>query len=196
MAFPQDRSRLTESVRVEDGYAAVQPIQWRCVTEVEDHYLAAHGDHQPGDVVRQVVYGNVLVNRGGTLLFKRLTTLKPSTSATGAALQAYSSGTSRIGVGISTAAAAVTQTALSGTAPAYQGMSSGYPITSTAASTAARTGIFRALFSTAQANFPWNEWALFNSTVAARSMLNRKVQSLGTKTSAATRQITVTLSLA
>jgi hypothetical protein len=82
------------------------------------------------------------------------------------------------------------------TQTAYKIMTTGYPTHTTGTSTAARSAAFRATFSTAQANFAWQEWALFNSTVAAtRRMLNRKVQSLGTKTSAATRQITLTLTL-
>ena len=195
MAF-REQGRISESVVVEEGFGQLELLKWDCVTEVEDRYRAPHNGHHAGDVVRQVIKGNALVNRGGALIWNRLVTLKPSTTTTGAGLQAYSTGNARIGVGTSTAAAAVTQTDIQSTTKVYKGMESGYPATSTAASTAARTATFRALFSTAQGNFAWNELGIFNSTAASRSMLNRKVQSMGTKSSAATRQITITLSLA
>jgi hypothetical protein len=68
--------------------------------------------------------------------------------------------------------------------------------------TPSRTGAaltFVALFTTAEANFAWNEWAVFNGSGAGGAgptgvvMLNRKVESLGTKTSAQAWQLTVTV---
>jgi len=53
---------------------------------------------------------------------------------------------------------------------------------------------FRSLFGTGDANWAWNEWAVFNAA-AAGTMLNRKVESLGTKTSAQSWQMTVTLTV-
>lgn len=53
---------------------------------------------------------------------------------------------------------------------------------------------FRSLYSTAQANFAWDEWGTFNAA-AAGTMLNRKVEALGTKTSAAAWQLTVELTV-
>lgn len=49
---------------------------------------------------------------------------------------------------------------------------------------------FRALFGTGDANFAWQEWGVFNAA-AAGVMLSRKVESLGTKTSAQSWQLTV-----
>jgi hypothetical protein len=195
MSFEQ--GRVQETVTVEDGYRASDGLKWKCVTDIEDRYVAPFGEHRPGDVVRNTYIGNVLVNGGADVIWERLITLKPSTSSTGTVTGAFTTGTSRIGVGTSTATAAASQTDLSATAPnkAYDGMESGYPSHTTGTSTDARSCTFRSLFSTAQANFAWNEFAVFNSTVAARRMLQRKVQSMGTKSSAATRQITVTLTL-
>lgn len=53
---------------------------------------------------------------------------------------------------------------------------------------------FRSLFTTGQANFAWAEWAVFNAS-SSGTMLNRKVEALGTKTSAQSWQITVELTL-
>lgn len=58
-----------------------------------------------------------------------------------------------------------------------------------------RTGVvvtFRSTFGTSDANFAWEEWAVFNAA-SSGVMLNRKVESLGTKTSAQAWQMTVTL---
>lgn len=55
---------------------------------------------------------------------------------------------------------------------------------------------FVATFSTAQANFAWNEWGIFNHA-SAGTMLNRVYEnpSLGTKTSAQSWEITCTLTV-
>ena len=54
---------------------------------------------------------------------------------------------------------------------------------------------WRATFGTSDANWAWQEWGVFNAA-AAGTMLNRKVTSLGTKTSAATWQLTVSVTVA
>ena len=51
---------------------------------------------------------------------------------------------------------------------------------------------FKATFNTTDANWNWNEWGIFNGSTGG-TMLNRKVENLGTKTSAATWVFTVTL---
>lgn len=47
---------------------------------------------------------------------------------------------------------------------------------------------FRSLWGTGEANFAWAEWGVFNAA-AAGTMLSRKVEALGTKTSAASWQL-------
>ena len=53
---------------------------------------------------------------------------------------------------------------------------------------------FRSLFATGDANYAWEEWALFNHT-SAGTMLCRKVESLGTKTSAQSWQLTADITV-
>ncbi len=53
---------------------------------------------------------------------------------------------------------------------------------------------FRALFGTSEANFAWLEWGIF-AALAAGVMLSRKVENLGTKTSAQSFQLTVTITV-
>ncbi len=53
---------------------------------------------------------------------------------------------------------------------------------------------FRSLFGTGEANFDWQEWGIFNQ-LAGGTMLSRKVESLGVKTSAQSFQLTVTITV-
>jgi hypothetical protein len=53
---------------------------------------------------------------------------------------------------------------------------------------------FRSVYDTDEANFEWNEWGVFNH-ISAGVMLNRKVENLGTKTSAGVWQLTVELTV-
>lgn len=107
----------------------------------------------------------------------------------GEAFTAFNNANARIGVGDSSTAFAAGQTDLQ--APANKlrkAMDATYP------QRAANVLTFQATFGTAEANFAWNEWGVFNAA-AAGQMLNRKVESLGTKTSAQTWQLTVDLTL-
>lgn len=53
---------------------------------------------------------------------------------------------------------------------------------------------FRSTFTTGQANFAWQEWGVFNAS-SSGTMFSRKVESLGTKTSAQTWQLTATITV-
>jgi hypothetical protein len=58
--------------------------------------------------------------------------------------------------------------------------------------------VYKASFATGEANFAWNEWGVFSAAGSGdpptgATMLNRRVESLGTKTSAQTWEITATL---
>lgn len=93
-----------------------------------------------------------------------------------------------IGVGNGTTATNATHTNLLGASTARQSQEATYPTRSTNALT------FRSLFGTSAANFAWEEWGVFNSATVG-TMLNRKVEALGTKTSAQSWQFTVTLTI-
>lgn len=103
----------------------------------------------------------------------------------GEAFTAYNNTNAHIGVGDDSTAFSASQTDLqAATNKLRKAMEPGYP------SRASNVVTFRSLFTTSQANFAWNEWAVFNSSTAG-TMLCRKVESLGTKTSAQSWQITV-----
>ena len=93
-----------------------------------------------------------------------------------------------LGVGDGTTAFNAAQTDLQGTNKYRQGMEATYPQISTNVVT------FRSLFATGNANFAWEEWGTFNASTSG-TMLNRKVESLGTKTSSASWQLTVDLTV-
>ncbi len=94
-----------------------------------------------------------------------------------------------IGVGDSNTAFSAAHTDLqAATNKLRKAMESTYPTIATNVLT------FRSLFGTSEANFAWEEWAVFNAS-SSGTMLNRKVESLGTKTSSASWQLTVDLTV-
>lgn len=108
-------------------------------------------------------------------------------STVAAASTPFNNANSYIGVGDSTTAYAAGQTDLqAATNKLRKAMDATYPQTATNVVT------FRSTFATTDANYAWQEWGVFNAS-SAGTMLNRKVESLGTKTSAQTWQFTVTL---
>lgn len=108
-------------------------------------------------------------------------------SAIGAAVTAFNNANSYIGVGDSTTAFSAAQTDLvAATNKLRKAMDATYP------SGGANVITFRSTFGTTDANFAWQEWGVFNGS-SGGTMLNRKVESLGTKTSAQTWQFTVVL---
>jgi hypothetical protein len=106
-----------------------------------------------------------------------------------AASTPFSNANSYIGVGDSTTAFAVGQTDLqAATNKLRKAMDATYPQLATNVLT------FRSTFATGDANFAWQEWGVFNAS-SAGTMLNRVVESLGTKTNTQTWQFTVTLTV-
>lgn len=133
----------------------------------EEAFDRFHRENSPRE--RLHVEGNLLVTNGLQLLEDALI---------GVAITAFSNANARIGVGDSSTAAAVGQTDLqAATNKLRKAMDATFP---------SRTGTtlsFKSSFTSGEANFAWNEWAIFNAASGATSMLNRKVESLGTKSS-------------
>lgn len=94
-----------------------------------------------------------------------------------------------IGVGDSSAAFAVGQTDLqAATNKLRKAMEASYPQLAT------NVISFRSLYGTGDANWAWEEWAIFNAA-AAGTMLCRKVESLGTKAGTQSWQITADITV-
>lgn len=112
-----------------------------------------------------------------------------ATAIVGAAVTPFNATNAHIGVGDSATAFAATQADLVATINVLRkAQDTGYPTQSTNVLT------FRSTFGTADANFAWNEWGVFNAATAG-TMLNRKVEALGTKPNTQTWQFTVTLTV-
>jgi len=126
--------------------------------------------------------GNCLLNSGIDEMWDLVTGVVTGASHT------FANGTAQIGVGDSTTGAAATQTDLQAASnKTYKGMETSYP-TSTA-----QKATFKSSFGSGDANYAWQEWVVKQSTSA--KCLNRKVESLGTKTTGTwTLEITITLS--
>ena len=89
---------------------------------------------------------------------------------------AFSTANARVGVGDSNTAAAATQTDLqAATNKTYKAMNGTYPNRTN------QTMDWQSDFTSGEANYAWNEWVIDNGASAAKT-LNRKVESLGTKT--------------
>lgn len=183
-----DLAHALDGMGVGTGIAARDGILWRPVLTVEKY----HGDDLTVDPYEVVVSpGNLLTTAGLT----RITSL-----ITAAGGQGATNTSSRIGVGNSSTAEAVGQTDLQAAAGAsnryFMTMDATFPTTSAGVIT------WKATFGTADGNFAWNEWCIdigtptvTAGTTVNATMLNRKVASLGTKTSAGTWVATATITL-
>lgn len=108
-------------------------------------------------------------------------------AAIGAGPTFFNNANSYIGVGDSTTAFSASQTDLQAASNKLRkAMDATYP------SGGSNVITWRATFATTDANYAWQEWGVFNGS-SAGTMLNRKVESLGTKTSTQTWQFTVVL---
>lgn len=102
----------------------------------------------------------------------------------------FSNANAHLGVGDSNTAFSASQTDLqAATNKLRKAMESTYPTLATNVIT------LRSLFGTSDANFAWEEWAVFNAS-SSGTMLSRKVESLGTKTSAQSWQLTADVTVA
>jgi hypothetical protein len=186
-----EEGRLGEGAAVGAGQDGHEPVRWRAQWKVEKRHgdwtgeqIAAGEAPEPYEVIERE--GNLLTYGGASILWEALI---------GAAVTAFSNANAYIGVGDSTTAAAATQTDLQAASNKLRkAMDSTYPqhTDGTGSSSNAQV-VFKSTFASGDANWVWNEWAIFNAAAAGR-MLNRKVESLGTKTTG-TWTMTVTLTL-
>lgn len=153
---------------------------WTCHTKVEKF------DHIPSDLgmsqdvwdlevlagriepyAIEEIEGNLLVTAGLNAMLTLLI---------GGGGTAFNNANANLGVGDSATAAAIGQTDLQAGANKTRAvMVATYPTTPASGATS-----FRSDFT--GANYAWQEWGIFNAA-AAGTMLNRKVESLGTKAS-------------
>ena len=140
------------------------------------------GEPKPENLIEvREAEGNLLLNEGINAIW---------TLVAGGTETPYDNANARIGVGDSNADADPSQTGLLGVNQYYKGMDEGYPTYGSG-----QKIVFRSTFGTNEANFAWNEVTVDNGEGSAKN-LNRKVVSLGTKTSDQTWiiQLEITLS--
>lgn len=136
-----------------------------------------------GKLVDSQVGENLLTNAGIALMLDLLI---------GAGGTTFANGNTYIGTGDSSTAAAAGQTDLQAASNKFKRvMDATYP------SRSGQTLTFRTTYSTSESNYAIQECGVFNAgaAFATGTMLNRIASSLGTKTSATTLQLTVTLTI-
>lgn len=139
-----------------------------------------HDKFKPYEVIEGE--GNCLLNSGINEMWDLIT---GEVSGSG---YIFDNAAAQIGVGDSSTAATPSQTDLqAATNKTYKGMESGYPTSTSQKAT------FKASFGDSEANYAWNEWVVKQAT--SSKCLNRKVESLGTKSSGTwTLEVSITLS--
>lgn len=135
-------------------------------TEWSIEKFHSSADSEPYETI--VVCGNLALNVGINLLWQLLA---------GADANHYDNANAEIGVGDDDTAAAAAQTGLQAASnKLYKGMEATYPVTGSN-----QRIDFKSSFGDGEAEFAWKEFCVRNKTGGTN--LNRKVQSVGTKSS-------------
>jgi hypothetical protein len=149
---------------------------WR-IRKYANDQAYAEGRH----FAESVFHDNQLLNEGITEALKLIC---------GISATAFSNAAAQLGVGDSATAAAANQTGLQGGSKAYVAMEATYPQVSGSVAT------FRGVYTSAVANFAWNEFSVANgATEATDENLNRKVSAQGTKASGQTWTLDLQITL-
>jgi len=130
---------------------------------------------------KKVLLGNLFLSEGINYMW---------TALCGGAFTPFDNTNAHLGVGDGTDPEDYAQTGLLGTNKFYKGMDTGYPTFGSD-----RKATFRSTFGDTEANFAWNEWTVANGSDDTAINLNRKVESLGTKSEGSTWILTVELSI-
>lgn len=191
----QESARVNESAALGVGIGVHEPARWRCSWQLEKR----RGEWSGADIDagRAPDPYETIEGEGNLLLYGGISNIWQSLIGNGGAssLQYFNNANAYIGVGDSTSSEAATQTDLqAATNKLRKAMDATYPVHADGTGSGAASIQFRSTFATGDANYAWQEWGVFNASSGGR-MLNRKVESLGTKTSAASWTLTVTLSL-
>ncbi|MHA1614181.1 MAG: hypothetical protein ACTSYJ_05005 [Candidatus Thorarchaeota archaeon] len=130
---------------------------------------------------KKKIVGNLFLEEGINCIW---------TALCGGSFTPFDSANAHIGVGDGTDPEDYTQDGLTGANIYYKSMDSGYPTYGVD-----RKATFRATFGGTEANFTWNEWTVANGSDNTAINLNRRVESLGTKSEGSTWIMTVELSI-
>lgn len=168
-------------------------LLWRPKWTVEKFH---EGELEPYDQI--AVEGNLIMYGGAASIWDLVT---GGEFGAGAAIAAFNAANSFIGVGNGTTSEDATVNDLQGASKHRELMDATYPLNPGTAWTSGASSdpenadcVWRSSFESADANFAWNEVALFNDA-AAGQMLNRRVFSFGTKVSGDVWTVELTLGL-
>lgn len=199
---------MTADAHVTADTVARDSIKWNPVATVEKYdaeqveWVARKSGLAVPTSVQFAEYGLVpyetVVSVGNLLTTAGLARISSLIQAAGG--QGATNTSSRLGVGNSATAEAVGQTDLQAAAGSanrqFKVMDATFPSFVNGVQT------FKSTFATGEANFVWNEWGVdigaptvADGTTVNALLLNRKVQSLGTKTSAGSWVLTATITL-
>lgn len=144
-------------------------------------YERFFAENEPYEVLE--FEGNLLLNNGINVLWQL------AIGATG--VTPFNNANAYLGVGDSSTAPSASQTGLLGTNRFFKGMDSGYP------SVSGTTCTWQATYGGTEANFAWNEAGVANGNNPPTSgtLLNRLVQSMGTKQSGQTWTLRLSITL-
>ena len=170
--------QITDVATLDKQSTHKEQFNWDVVWTIEKFKGEDIQNQTPYEV--EEIHGNLGMNAGIQLLLDLLI---------GAGGTAYNNANGYIGVGDSNTAAAAGQTDLqAATNKTRKGMEATYPQRS------GQTISFRSVFGTSDANYAWEEWGIFNASTSG-VMLNRKVESKGTKTSSDTWTLTCQITI-
>lgn len=174
---------------IESHDEGVWAVRWK----VEKFWRTPAWGTKPYAVIERE--GNLVMFGGWSCMWQCL--LGNGSAVAGNALTYFNNANAAIGWGDSSTAAAGTQTDLqAATNKVRKGMDATFPTHTDGTTSASQVATFKATAASGDANWAWAEWGIFNSPTAATGrMLSRKVESLGTKTSASTWAHTVAVTL-
>lgn len=182
-----DHAQTHENLAARADAPLHQPITWTGVARL-DYYAGDWTAEEiaaglAGAPIESIAAENLLVNTGIQLLLDLLI---------GAGGTTFANGNTYIGTGDSSTAAAASQTDLQASTNRFKRV-----MDATFPSRSGQTLTFRTTFATTESNYAIQEVGVFNGgpAFATGTMLNRIVSSLGTKTSATTLQVTVTVTI-
>ena len=156
---------VKESATLGAGFELSDAIRLRGVYIIEKFWARKSGL----EFIEKIEFPNLVVNVGGALILDKLI---------GAAGTVFSNANAYIGIGDSATAPAVGQTDLqAATNKLRKAMEATFP------SRSGQVMTFRSVFGTADANWTWNEIALFNASSAGDMFSRSLVSNPFTKTS-------------
>lgn len=175
----QDKLTTQENIGVGVNAGLFDKAHLQGIFRLEKYHCDKDGN-QIGSPYEVIEFENAITNAGGALVGDLII---------GAGGTVFNNANAYLGVGDSTTAFSASHTDLqASTNKLRKAMDATYP------SRSSQVVTFKSTFGTSDANFAWEEAAVFNAS-SAGTMLCRKVQAMGTKASGTSWVLTYTLTI-